>query len=446
MEPGDPFSCLLATNFLFGHPAAQVSLFILIPILLLFSALISGAEKAFFSIPEDLLQQYRHSPSKAERRVFELLEDPRRTLATIFFTKAIVNILFITLGLLAFWHFSHRTPFNDTLTFLWTSLLFFLLLFPADVLPKVYYTHHPTHLAVRMAPFLKFFQAISVPVAGLLLALEAAVNKKYNIRSGQSAMEDLQEALDASFTEESTQEEKAILKGIVNFSSLSVRQIMVSRQDITAYDYSLSMADLIPLIVEWNYSRVPVFRENIDNIEGILYVKDLLPYLDEPDFKWQDLLRPPYFVPESKKIDSLLKDFQEMRVHLAVVVDEYGGTSGLLTLEDIIEEIVGDIKDEFDDEDELVYSQVDENTYIFDAKTSLHNFCKITGASYEQLEEVKGENESLAGLMLELFAKIPRTGARTSFERYEFVIEDADSKKVKTVRVHVKQDETLAPD
>jgi putative hemolysin len=289
-----------------------------------------------------------------------------------------------------------------------------------------------------LAPVINVFRILFSPIIFIFLSLETIINERFNLKTTQSPIEDLQEALDATITNESSAEEKEILQGLVAFGSISVRQIMHSRLDIIAFDFNLTLPELIPLIEEWNYSRVPVYRDNIDNIEGILYIKDLLPYLNEPaDFKWQDLLRTPYFVPESKKIGDLLKDFQNMHVHLALVVDEYGGTSGLVTLEDIIEEIVGDIRDEFDDEDELVYSQLDENTYIFDAKTSLHSFCKITGTSYEKLEEAKGETESLAGLMLELFSRIPRTSAKAELGRYHFTIEAADSKKVITVRVHV---------
>lgn len=440
MEP-DPYSWQNLAAFIFNTETAQVLTYILIPFLLLFSALLSGAEKAFFSLPEGTLDSLRQSNRPTEARLSQLLDNPRRTLATIFFVKGLAYALLLCLVFWLSWQLTGYTPANGSFTFLIAFLLFLSLIFLAEILPKVYYAHHPVGLARTLAPVINAFRVVFTPFTALFLALETLITERFNLKTSQSPIEDLQEALDATMTDESSAEEKEILQGLVTFGSISVKQVMRSRLDITAFDINLTLPELIPLIEEWNYSRVPVYRDNIDTIEGILYIKDLLPYLDEaPDFMWQRLLRSPYFVPESKKIGDLLKDFQEMHVHLAIVVDEYGGTSGLLTLEDIIEEIVGDIKDEFDDEDELVYSQLAENTYIFDAKTSLHNFCKITGTSYEKLGEVKGENESLAGLMLELFARIPRTGSEITSGPYHFTIEAADSKKVITVKVHVAPD------
>jgi len=414
--------------------------YILIPFLLLFSALLSGAEKAFFALPDDTLERFRQSPRQSELRVYALLQKPRRTLSTIFLVKSFTYTALFCLVFWFCWQTFGFSPQNNGLNFLIGALLFLVLIFLTEMLPKVYYTHHPENLARATAPLVGFLLKLFTPFTWLALSFEGAIGKYFNLKMNQSAIEDLQDALDATIDEETTSGEKEILQGLVAFGSISAKQIMRSRLDITAFDAGLSMSELIPLIEEWNYSRVPVYRENIDAIEGILYVKDLLPHLATPDFNWQSLIRPPYFVPESKKIGDLLKDFQEMHVHLAVVVDEYGGTSGLVTLEDIIEEIVGDIRDEFDDEDDLDYKQLDENTYIFDGKTSLHNFCKITGTPYEKLEPVKGENESLAGLMLELFSRIPRTGEQTAFGPYEFKIDAADSKKVITVNVHVTPD------
>ena len=444
MEP-DPYSWNNLSNLLLHAGTIQVFSYLLIPFLLFFSALLSGAEKAFFSLSPELVENLRSSSRKADARVWSLLQNPRRTLSTIFFAKSFSFAGLLCLVFWFCWRAFNSSPAGGGFTFLVALLLFLVLIFLVEILPKVYYTHHPVNLARALAPVLNFFQYILAPFTGLFLTLESAIGKRFNLKMHQSAIEDLQDALEATISEQTTSEEKEILQGLVTFGSISAKQIMRSRVDITAFDYNLTLPELMPLIEEWNYSRVPVYRESIDAIEGILYVKDLLPYLDStPDFKWQSLLRPPFFVPESKKVGDLLKDFQDTHVHLAIIVDEYGGTSGLFTLEDIIEEIVGDIKDEFDDEDELLYSQLDENTYIFDAKTSLHNFCKITGTSYEKLEQVKGENESLAGLMLELFSRIPRTGAETTLNNYRFFIEAADSKKVKTVKVHVAPEKFLS--
>ncbi|WP_191907092.1 gliding motility-associated protein GldE [Adhaeribacter soli] len=440
MEP-DPYSWQNLAVLLINAEAAQVLTYILIPFLLFFSALLSGAEKAFFSLPEETLDTFRQSTRKSEHRLSILLDNPRRTLATIFFAKGLAYASVLCLVFWVAWRLTGFTPHDGGFNFLVALLLFLSLVFLAEILPKVYYAHHPLGLARALAPVINIFRIVFSPFTALFLVLETAINERFKLKTTHSPIEDLQEALDATITDESSAEEKEILQGLVTFGSISVKQIMRSRLDITAFDYNLTLPELIPLIEEWNYSRVPVYRDNIDSIEGILYVRSLLPYLDAgPDFNWQKLLHAPYFVPESKKIGDLLKDFQEMHVHLAIVVDEYGGTSGLLTLEDIIEEIVGEIKDEFDDEDEPEYTRIDENTYIFDAKTSLHSFCKITGTSYEKLEEVKGENESLAGLMLELFARIPQTGSEVMLGPYHFTIDAADSKKVITVKVHVAPD------
>lgn len=437
MEP-DPYSWNNLDALLLQAGVVQVFSYLLIPFLLLFSALLSGAEKAFFSLPVELLENYRHSANQAESCIWQLLQTPKRTLSTLFFAKSFAFAGLLCLVFWFSWRAANLTPAHGGFTFLIGLLLFLALIFLVEILPKVYYAHHPVGLAKALAPFLNIFQVALTPVTGLFLAVESLIGKQFNLKMNQSAIEDLQDALEATISDETTTEEKEILQGLVSFGSISTRQIMRSRLDIVAFDYKLSLPELIPLIQENNYSRVPVFLGDIDTIEGILYIKDLLPYLNaSPDYQWQQLLRSPFFVPESKKVGDLLKDFQDTHVHMAIVVDEYGGTSGLVTLEDIIEEIVGDIKDEFDDEDELVYSQLDENTYIFDAKTSLHNFCKITGTAYEKLEPVKGENETLAGLMLELFSRIPRTGAETDLEPYHFKVEAADSKKVITVKVHV---------
>ena len=444
MEP-DPYSWNNLSALLLQADTLQVFSYILIPFLLLFSALLSGAEKAYFSLPDEALEHFRKSSNKTDSRVWKLLENPRRTLSTLFFAKSFAYALLLFLVFWFSWQAFKTTPENGSFNFLIAFLLFLALVFLAEILPKVYYTHHPEGLARSLAPFLNMFQKLLSPFTGLFLFSETLISQRFNLKFSQSPIEDLQEALDATISEETTIEEKEILRGIVAFGSFSAKQIMRSRTDIVAFDYNLTLPELFPLIEENNYSRVPVFLDDIDTIEGILYMKDLLPHLNSgPDFKWQSLLREPFFVPESKKVGDLLKDFQNMHVHMAIIVDEYGGTSGLVTLEDIIEEIVGDIKDEFDDEDELVYSQLDENTYIFDAKTTLYSFCKITGTVYEKLEEIKGENETLAGLMLELFSKIPRASAEISYGPYRFIIETANSKKVITVKVHVIPENKLS--
>jgi gliding motility-associated protein GldE len=305
-------------------------------------------------------------------------------------------------------------------------------------LPKIRARHNRLKTARRMAGVVQAAGILFAPLVALLLSLSNLIERRVRQKPGSAALTELQSAIEASLTEESSPGEKEILRGIVNFSTTTAKQIMRSRVDVIAFSRDTHFGELLRIINQEGYSRIPVYTDNIDQIEGILYIKDLLPYLDAgPDFHWQELLRPPYFVPEAKKIDDLLREFQEMHVHMAIVVDEYGGTAGLLTFEDIIEEIVGEINDEFDEEESEEYARIDENTYIFEGQTSLHDLAKVTGIPTEMLDQVRKSNESVGGLMLELFAKIPRSGEEIALDRYRFVIEAADSKRVKRVKVYV---------
>ena len=269
-------------------------------------------------------------------------------------------------------------------------------------------------------------------------ALSEDMEKRIKKKGYQTSVEEIRQALElASST--STEEEKDILRGIVNFGTINVKQIMRARMDITAFDYDVDFHQLMDKINKCSFSRIPVYKNRIDNIKGILYIKDILPFIDQNEnFAWQKLLRPCFFVPETKKIDDLLKNFQERRVHMAIVVDEYGGTSGLATLEDIIEEIVGEITDEFDKED-VNYSKIDNHTFIFEGKISLNDFLKIVEEEPEALDEVKGESESLGGLLLEIHKKMPQVGERITHKEFEFLIESATTKKIKRIRVVIHE-------
>lgn len=288
-------------------------------------------------------------------------------------------------------------------------------------------------------PLLSVLQSVTVlgqPFASAILFLQQMTSRSKAVFGVPNASEELSITLDKTSSEPNSPEEKGLLKAIVNFSSITVRQIMRARVDIIAFDRRMSFKALLKQINQWGYSRVPVYTDGLDKIDGILYVKDLLPYLNAPsDFVWQNLIRTPYFVPETNKIDELLREFQERHVHMAIVVNEYGDTTGLLTMEDVIEEIVGEIHDELDDEEDQYYTQLDEHTFLFEARTSLHDFCKIMNPPAEMLKEVRGEVESVAGLMLRLFARIPHTGEECQLGSYLFRIEAADSKRIKKVRV-----------
>ncbi|MDQ3289920.1 MAG: gliding motility-associated protein GldE [Bacteroidota bacterium] len=412
--------------------------FICIILLLTASALVSGAEVAFFSLTENDLVFCRQSPKRSVQLIPVLLENPRRLLTTLLVLDNIINLSIVITSLHLYWGIASLPALNTGMLLGFTILFTLVIAFFGEVLPKVYANQKNLTTAQRMAGVVNTAQNLLSPIISLLLYVSQAVENRYRNRPTTQIIEELQQAIEEASTPDTTHEEKEILKGIVNFGNLSVKQIMRSRMDIAAFEITQKLDEIIPLINQFEYSRIPVYNGNIDQIEGVLYVKDLLPHLDAgPDFPWQNLIRPPYFVPEIKKVDDLLKDFQERHVHMAIVVDEYGGTSGLLTFEDVIEEIVGDIKDEFDVEDEIVYSQIDENTYIFEGKTSLADFCRIIGSHTDVFEPVRGKNESIGGLMIELFSKIPQEGEDTEFDKFKFIIEEADNKHVKRVKVYV---------
>lgn len=406
---------------------------------MLLSALTSGAEAAFFSLSEQELEQCKTSKHPAEHRVYRLLQDPRKLLTTILIFNNGINVAIIILFAYVAWQvFGTMTLPVGALALCMLFATFFIV-FCGEVLPKVYVQKHRMLLARRMAGVLDRLQILVRPISWLLISINEHIDRKYIMRGYTHTIEELHHSLDVALINADTSpEERKILRGVVNFGAISVKQIMRPRVDIVAFNASMTLPELMPEIIKWGYSRVPVYAESTDQIEGILYVKDLLPHLGEnEDFNWQQLIRPPFFVPETKRIADLFQDFKEKHVHMAIVINEYGGTVGLLTLEDIVEEIVGEINDEFDDDDDIIYSQLDENTFIFDGKTSLHDFCKITEVPFDTFDEVKGENETVAGLMLALFSRIPRVGENANYGRFHFTVESADMKRVKRVKINV---------
>ncbi|SFH34549.1 gliding motility-associated protein GldE [Pontibacter chinhatensis] len=441
-DSGDPLSYSLLQLLQSSLTQLRIEYLVAISgglILLLLSALTSGAEAAFFSLSEQELEQCKTSKHPAEQRVYRLLQDPRKLLTTILILNNGINVAIITLFAYVAWQvFGTMTLSAGSLA---VCLLFatFFLVFCGEVLPKVYVQRHRMPLARSMASVLDRLQFLIQPFSWLLISINELVERKYMLRGYTHTIEELHHSLDVALTKADTSpEERKILRGVVNFGSISVKQIMRPRIDIVAFNTSMTFPELMPEIVKWGYSRVPVYSESTDHIEGILYVKDLLPHLGKgPDFDWQQLVRPPFFVPENRRIADLFQDFKEKHVHMAIVINEYGATVGLLTLEDIVEEIVGEINDEFDDDDDIIYSQLDENTFIFDGKTSLHDFCKITEVPFDAFDEVKGANETVAGLMLTLFSGIPRAGEATAYGRFHFTVESADTKRVKRVKINV---------
>ena len=405
-------------------------------ILLISSALISGTEVAFFSISQVDIDDLS---SKNEKDiVVKLLQKPKKLLATILITNNFINILivllFASLGEQLLEDFNYSI-FGIKVRFLIEVVLVtFLILLFGEVLPKVY----ASRKAVRFASFMSkpvqvlntFLTPLSYPLINLTNIVEKSLGNKSNIFS----VETLSQALELTSKGATTKDEQKILEGIVSFGNTETVQIMKPRIDIFALSDDETYEAVLDKILKNGYSRNPVYHENIDTIIGVLYAKDLLAHLNKETFKWQRLLRDPLFVPENKKLDDLLSEFQEKKNHLAIVVDEYGGTSGLVTLEDVIEEIVGDINDEFD-EDDLSYSKIDEDNYIFEGKTTIKDFCKVLGDEDEALfEEEKGESETLAGFILEISGKFPKRGEKINFKKYTFTIEALDNKRIKQVK------------
>lgn len=408
-------------------------------LLLVFSALVSGSEVAFFSLKPSDLDDLRENSNRNSKKIIQLLERPKRLLATILITNNVVNIAVIVLST-----FVTRIIFNIDdfliLGFLVQVIVVtFLILLFAEVLPKVYATQNIVKFALMMAGPMAALRRFFYPLSSVLVKSTNFIDKRIAVkRSGLSANE-LSHAIDITHEEKGTEEDKQLLYGIVQFSNIYAREIMKSRVDVVAVDEETPFTELIKIIVEAGYSRIPVYRESFDNVIGILYIKDLLPHLDtEEDFTWQTLIRNCFFVPESKKINDLLKEFQEKKIHMAVVVDEYGGTAGIVTLEDILEEIVGEINDEFDIE-EMIYSKVDSLNYVFEGKTLLKDFCKITGIDYNIFNEIKGEADTLAGLILEIKKELPFKGEKIKFNDFDLIVEAVDSRRIKRVRVKLNK-------
>jgi putative hemolysin len=409
--------------------------------LLISSALISGTEVAFFSLSQTDLNELSNE-SKETNIIVTLLERPRKLLATILITNNFINILivllFASLAETLFGNFDYELNlylFVVPIRFLIEIVLVtFLILLFGEVLPKVYASRNALRFSKNMSKFIHVVNVILTPFTLPLISLTKFIEKKLGNKNSNFSVETLSQALELTSEGATTKDEQKILEGIVNFGNTETVQIMKPRIDIFALSDDEDYEVVLSKILENGYSRNPVYKENIDNIIGVLYAKDLLAHLNKKNFKWQSLLREAFFVPENKKLDDLLDDFRDRKNHLAIVVDEYGGTSGLVTLEDVIEEIVGDINDEFDDDD-LQYSKIDENNYIFEGKTTIKDFCKVLDDEDEEIfEEEKGESETLAGFILEISGKFPKKGEKINFKNYTFTIEALDKKRIKQVK------------
>ena len=436
MDP-DPLPNLL---LLAVEPSISVSSialisFILVALLFL-SAVLAGSEVAFFSLNADQRISLRESEISSEKKVSQLLDKPQQLLATLLISINFVNIIFITL---ANYLTSQILGVQSMETVLVTLFLLFgvtfIITFFGELIPKVWAQQNNLNFARYSAPLISFLNFIFSPLSKALLAISGLIEKRVKKKSYTLTSQELNQALEITTDENTSDREKDILRGILNFGNISVKSVMKARRDIIAFDTSMNFHELMDLINKNGYSRVPVYNETIDKIEGILYIKDLLKHIDQDEnFDWLPLLHSPFFVPENKKIDDLLYDFQEKRVHMAIIVNEYGETEGLATMEDIIEEIVGEINDEFD-EVEADYKKLADNVYVFEAKTSLNDFCRVFEMESTYFEKAKGESETLAGLIIELFGRIPSAGEDIEFEDFSFKVQSVDMRRIKKVRV-----------
>ncbi|AVR44505.1 gliding motility-associated protein GldE [Christiangramia fulva] len=410
-------------------------------VLLLCSALISGAEVAFFSLTPANFITEDGKRTKTQTIVISLLEKPKKLLATILVANNFINIAIVLLfdsvadDILGD---VNTEFFGLDLRFLFEVVLVtFLILLFGEILPKVYASRNKVQFSNFMAYPINFLDSLFSPLSTPMRAVTLYLHEKLGKQRSFISIDHLSQALELTSEEDTTREEQKILQGIVSFGNTDTKQVMRPRMDIFALNEEMSFSEILPLIIENGYSRIPVFRDNMDNVIGILYIKDLLPYLERKNFDWKSLVREPYFVPENKKLDDLLNEFKDKKNHLAIVVDEYGGTSGLISLEDIIEEIVGDISDEFDDED-LIYSKLDENNFVFEGKTPLKDFYKITKIEDSTVfEEQKGEADTLAGFLLEISGGFPKKNDVITFLNYSFTVEVIDQKRIKQIKVSI---------
>jgi gliding motility-associated protein GldE len=427
--PSFDFFSTIDTDLLFG--------FIVIFILLFCSALVSGAEVAYFSLtPKDLEDCLQDNPAKANT-ICALLEKPKKLLATLLVANNFINIgvviLFSSIGKNLF-----ASITSPLLKFtVEVIVVTFLILLFGEVLPKIYASRNNIKFAKFFAYPLSVLDKILSPISIPMRSMTVYLHEKLGKQKSNFSVDQLSQALELTSSDDTSHEEQKILQGIVSFGNTDTKQVMSPRMDIFALEIEETFAEVLSKITAKGFSRIPVYTDNIDHIEGVLFVKDLIPHIDKKEFDWKTLLREPFFVPENKKLDNLLKDFQNMKSHLAIVVDEYGGTSGLVSLEDIIEEIVGDISDEFD-VDNINYTKIDEKNFLFEGKINLKDFYRIIDVDEDLFENQKGEAETLAGFILEILGNFPKKEQKINFDKCRFTIAAVDKKRIKQIKVTIE--------
>lgn len=410
---------------------------ILAAVLLLMSAFASGSEIAFFSLSPSDVAELEDGKFDADKKIQNLRDDSERTLATILIANNFVNVTIIMLlnyviaGVISFGERALLLQFLFT-----TVILTFLLLLFGEIMPKVYARQDPLKFCRRCVGGIMFARKLFWPIENILLKSGMMAEKIIQKENHVLSVDDLEQALELT-DKNDIKDEQNMLKGIIRFGDETAKEVMTSRQNIVDLDIRSNYADVLKCIEDNNYSRIPVYQDNTDNIRGILYIKDLLPHLTKSsNFRWQSLIRPSYFVPETKKIDDLLREFQENKVHIAIVVDEFGGTSGIVTLEDILEEIVGEINDEYDEEEKF-YSKLNYNTFIFEGKTLLTDLCRILNVDDEEFEEVEGDADTLAGLLLEIKGDFPSIHEKIDYKNYTFEVMNVEERRISKIKVTV---------
>lgn len=438
MDDPEPYYFLLLNNFVNPFVFETLLNLIVLVLLLMCSALISGSEVGLFSLkPHELEKIHDADDNSSVSVISQLLNQPNYLLATILIANNTVNIAIILLSTITLNQQFNFDVLPDWLNFLIQviGITFFILLF-GEILPKVYATKNAFKMALLMAKPLKLLIVIFKPISYLLISSTNFIDKRIKRKTHDISVEELSHAIDLTNDINSNEQEHQILKGIVKFGETSVKEIMTARVKVVSIEKETPFKEVIDVILESGHSRIPVYEETFDKILGVLYIKDIIPHINqEENFDWLPLLRTPFFVPENKKLDDLLKEFQERKIHLAIIVDEYGGTSGIITLEDIIEEIVGEISDEFDTDD-IVYSKLDDNTYVFDGNTTINDLTKIISLEDEEVfDEMRKEAETIAGLIIEVSGKIPQKNEKINFHNLSFVVEASDKRRIKRVKL-----------
>ena len=433
MDP-DAYLCQLANVFngisVHSPTISAIIAIVLAGLLLLVSGFASASEIAFFSLSPSDLNAIDEKKHPSDEKIRKLLDDTERLLATILITNNFVNVTIIMLCNFFFMSvFEFHSPIAEFLIL--TVILTFLLLLFGEIMPKIYSAQKTLAFCRFSAPGIWMFRSLFYPVASMLVRSTSFLNKHFARKNHNISVDELSHALE--LTDKAELKEENILEGIIRFGGETAKEVMTSRLDVVDLDIRTPFKDVLQCIIENAYSRIPIYSENRDNIKGILYIKDLLPHLNKVDFRWQSLIRPAYFVPETKMIDDLLRDFQANKIHIAIVVDEFGGTSGIVTMEDIIEEIVGEIHDEYDDE-ERTYAVLNDHTWVFEAKTQLTDFYKITKVDEEVFDEVAGDSDTLAGLLLELKGEFPALHEKVTYDHYEFEVLEMDNRRILKVK------------